>query len=130
MVGYHFYPRSPRQHKVFQDAADGGKLRLQPFSSISLTPVAFSFGWIAYGFSQLMSVVGDGRLLPAPEQSAIVVNCANGFERSNSSWMLDRLLRDHEIRAHINEEEDSIRVDLFEVGPLQQPRPDRIWWLG
>ena len=130
MVGYHLYPRSPRQHNVFQDATDGGKIRLQPSSSIPLTPVAFSFGWIAYGFSQLMSVVGDGRLLPAPEQSAIVVNCANAFERSNSSWMLDRLLRDHEIRAHVKEGEDSIRIDLFEVGPLQQPRPDRIWWSG
>ena len=130
MVGYHFQPLSPRQRKVVQDAADGGEIRLQPFNSISLTPVAFSFGWIAFGFSQLMSVVGDGRLLPPPEQSAIVVNCANGFQRSNSSWMLDRLLRDHEIRNPVNEGKDSIRVDLFEVGPLQWPRPDHIWWLG
>ena len=130
MVGYRFYPLSTRQRIVVQDATGGGTTRLQPFSSISLAPVAFSFGWIAFGFNQLMSVVGDGRLLPAPEQSAILVKCANGFERSNRSWMLDRLLRDHEIRNPVNEEEDSIRVDLFEVGPLQRPKPDHVWWLG
>ncbi|KAK8070417.1 hypothetical protein PG997_010620 [Apiospora hydei] len=97
---------------------------------IPVTPVAFSFGWIAFGFNQVMSAVGDRRLLPAPEQSAIVVNCANAFTRDNKSWVLDRLLRDHEIRNRVDADIDSIRIDIFELGPLQQPNPDHVWWLG
>ncbi|KUJ17420.1 uncharacterized protein LY89DRAFT_707001 [Mollisia scopiformis] len=98
--------------------------------TIPITPVAFSFGWVAFGFSQLLSAVGDRRLLPAPEDAAIIVNCANSFQRENKSWLLDRLLRDHEIRNHIDEDKDSIKISIFELGPLRTPKPDHVWMLG
>lgn len=81
-----------------------GQIPGQPLrpSWFPLTPVAFSFGWIAFSFNQIMSAVGDRRLLPPPEQSAIVVNCANAFTRENKSWLLDRLLRDHEKRNPVD----------------------------
>src|SRR5436190_20883686 len=52
---------------------------VQPFKKgprIFLTPVAFSFGWVAYSFNSLMSIVGDNQLMPdTPDHPAIVINC-------------------------------------------------------
>ena len=31
------------------------------------TPVCFSFGCVAYAFTALVDIIGDGRLLPAPD---------------------------------------------------------------
>ncbi|KAK1235127.1 hypothetical protein PQX77_001650, partial [Marasmius sp. AFHP31] len=31
------------------------------------TPVAFSFGWVAYSFSAILSAVGSRRLVPDPD---------------------------------------------------------------
>ncbi|KAG1742322.1 uncharacterized protein EDB91DRAFT_1128664 [Suillus paluster] len=59
------------------------------------TPVAFSFGWVAYSFSALLSAVGEGRLMPPSDCPSIVVNAKNGYVRTNMSWPLGRLLRDH-----------------------------------
>lgn len=95
-----------------------------------LTPVAFSFGWVAFSFTQLLAAFGDRRLMPFPEKSAIVVNCANAFQRDNNSWVLERLLRDHEIRNPADGVEISLRIDIFDIGPLQNPAADRVWWLG
>ncbi|KAF1845530.1 uncharacterized protein K460DRAFT_376942 [Cucurbitaria berberidis CBS 394.84] len=97
---------------------------------IPLTPVAFSFGWVALGVSLLFSSVGDKKLLPAPERSSIVINCANAFQRENKSWVLERLLRDHELSTSIDRTTDSIRIDIFELGPLQKVKTDFVWWLG
>src|SRR5271170_3435680 len=44
--------------------------------NISLTPVAFSFGWVAYTFVSMMAVIGDQRLMPdGPDCPSIVMNC-------------------------------------------------------
>ena len=59
-------------------------------------PVAFSFGWLAYSISALSSALGDGRLLPPPEYSSILINAQTGYGRDNHSWALGRLLRDQE----------------------------------
>lgn len=98
--------------------------------AIPLTPVAFSFGWVAFSFTQLLSAFGDRRLMPLPEKSAIVVNCANAFQRDNNSWVLERLLRDHEIRNPADSTQISLRIDIFDLGPLRKPAADRVWWLG
>jgi len=101
-----------------------------PSLGIPLVPVAFSFGWVAMGFSQLVSAVGERRLMPAPESEAFVINCANTFQRTNKSWVLERLLRDHEIIYRKNERNLSLRIDIFELGALRQPKRDSVWWLG
>ncbi|KAH9847737.1 hypothetical protein C2E23DRAFT_486539 [Lenzites betulinus] len=62
-------------------------------------PVAFSFGWLAYSVSALTSAVGDGRLLPPPDIAAYVVNARTGYVRENASWVVCRLMRDHEKRT-------------------------------
>ena len=37
------------------------------------TPVTFSFGWLTYSFSALVSAFGDSRLLPSPDVSCFVI---------------------------------------------------------
>lgn len=108
---------------------------------IPITPVALSFGWVAYAFSNLVNVVGDMKLMPTDYQPSVVVNCATGFQRGNRSWILNRLLLDHEIKCDVQTRmdmetkgrefiRDSIRVDIFQLGPVSSPKLDYIWWLG
>ncbi|KAI1407755.1 hypothetical protein F5Y13DRAFT_205672 [Hypoxylon sp. FL1857] len=104
---------------------------------ISIAPVAFSFGWAAYGFSNLLSAVGDMTLMPASDCPSFLVNCSNGFVRENKSWILGRLLRDHEIRCEVDPRPldeggraESIRIDIFNLLPASHPTCDFVWWLG
>ncbi|KAI0542602.1 hypothetical protein GGR58DRAFT_255215 [Xylaria digitata] len=102
---------------------------------IALTPVAFSFGWVAFGFTSLMSAVGKQQLMPAVERPALVINCANSFSRDNQSWLLERLLRDQEVKHEHENAGASLRIDIFELAPFERdeepnPMPDRIWWAG
>ncbi|ETS75085.1 hypothetical protein PFICI_13569 [Pestalotiopsis fici W106-1] len=103
---------------------------------VPVAPVCFSFGWVAYGFSSLLAAVGEMRLMPKNEISSVLVNCSNGFAREVQSWALGRLLRDHEIRCRHEFSPDdgaphtSIRIDIFEVGPVSRPDLDFVWWLG
>jgi hypothetical protein len=80
-----------------------------------VTPVAFSFGWVAYAASSILSVVSGmlcsplssdfllilsitgGRLMPAcdtPEPE--VIGAESGHKRTTKNWVLSRLLRDLE----------------------------------
>lgn len=103
---------------------------------VSLAPVAFSFGWVAFGFTSLMSAMGNQQLMPTAERPALVMNCANSFTRDNQSWLLERLLRDHEARHQRDTKAiASMRIDIFELSALEQgeepdPIPDRLWWTG
>ncbi|KAI4654187.1 uncharacterized protein J4E78_007232 [Alternaria triticimaculans] len=62
-----------------------------------ITPVCFSFGWVAYSFSTLVRVLGDGRLLPPPDFPAKVFNLESSYVRENKNWVLGRILRDNEL---------------------------------
>lgn len=65
---------------------------------IYVTPVAFSFGWVAYALTSLASAIGDKQLMPpTPDCPAMMVNCSTGYVRTNRSWLLGRTLRDHEL---------------------------------
>lgn len=107
---------------------------------IWIAHVAFSFGWVAYSFYNLLTVFGDLRLMPTCNHPCISVNCSTGFAREIRSWVLGRLLRDYKIRHEVDprpEEEggrgESIRIDVFTMYPrLQSPRPTRdfVWWMG
>ena len=55
-----------------------------------LTPVVFSFGWVGYVVSAMLSAVGDNRLMPNPEVDCCVINAKNGYNRSNYSWERSR----------------------------------------
>ena len=63
----------------------------------TVAPVAFSFGWVAYSFGALLSVWGDGRLLPEPDVHSMVINPKSGNTKQNESWVLGRLIRDLEM---------------------------------
>lgn len=117
----------------------GYRVRLpgQRGPGIPITPIAFSFGWAAYAFSVLLAATGDMRLMPTNDSPSVTVNCSNGFVRETRSWVLGRLLRDHEIRSEIDVREveeggraESVRIDIFNLGPASTPHCDFVWWLG
>ncbi|KAL8722715.1 MAG: hypothetical protein Q9225_000827 [Loekoesia sp. 1 TL-2023] len=61
------------------------------------TPVVFSFGWVAYAFTAILSAVSNDRLMPgAPDTSVVVSSTGFGHPRANLSWILGRLVRDFE----------------------------------
>lgn len=104
---------------------------------LSIAPVSFSFGWATYGFSNLLAAVGSMRLIPTCDCPSILVNCSNGFVRENRSWVLGRLLRDHEIRHVVDPrsrdqggQAESIRIDIFHQEPISTAHCDLVWWLG
>ncbi|KAI0024779.1 hypothetical protein F4780DRAFT_554712 [Xylariomycetidae sp. FL0641] len=104
----------------------------------AVTPVVFSFGWAAYAFANLLSAFGDMRLMPVNDYPSILVNSSNGFVRDTRSWVLGRLLRDHEIRCDCEAAKSrtegaarhSVRVDIFNVAHMPSPALDLLWWSG
>ena len=61
------------------------------------TPVVFSFGWVAYAFTALLSAVGNDRLMPSPAtSSSVILSTKHGYARTNTSWIVSRILRDYE----------------------------------
>lgn len=101
---------------------------LAQLSGGTIVPVAFSFGWVAYSFSTVMSVVGDGRLMPAPDYPAKVINAESGYKRDNKSWILGRLLRDYEMPLGDNV---GISITIFEAQDnAGVPERDFLWWSG
>ncbi|KAI3318585.1 hypothetical protein HD806DRAFT_305357 [Xylariaceae sp. AK1471] len=61
-----------------------------------VTPVAFSFGCVAYSVTALVNVIGGNRLMPAADCPCQVINAHSGVVRDNSSWIIGRLVRDFE----------------------------------
>lgn len=115
--------------------------QVRPFGqrgpAVSVAPVAFSFGWVAYGFSSLLASFGDMALMPVCDHPCLLVSCDTGFARENRSWALGRLLRDHEIRHGVDPrpveeggKAESLRIDVFELSPARAPALDLVWWLG
>lgn len=111
------------------------------------TPVVFSFGWVAYAFTGLLSAVGNNLLMPPPDTSCIVISTTHGYARTNQSWILGRILRDFELggmaeaaRQALNDllhryqvPKKSLCVSIWEPTPNAQPkRPikDWVWWSG
>ncbi|KAM0518904.1 hypothetical protein ACHAPE_003894 [Trichoderma viride] len=106
---------------------------------VYLTPVAFSFGWVSYAFMSLVSVLGDKPLMPSePDCPSRVINCSSGYGRINRSWILGRILRDHELAVEENlgpkfanlgatEKRVSLRIDRFQIQDNGKPQIDRVW---
>ncbi|GAB1319241.1 RDD domain-containing protein [Madurella fahalii] len=69
-------------------------------SGRAITPVAFSFGWVAYAAASLLRVFGDGRLMPdADMTNTMVIGAVSSHSRTTKSWVLGRLLRDEDDRV-------------------------------
>ncbi|KAF7952747.1 hypothetical protein EAE96_005975 [Botrytis aclada] len=72
-------------------------LALACLTGRTFTPIAFSFGWVAYAVSAVVVAVGDNKLLVRcpPEISLKVINLKNGYCRENKSWLLGRFIKDY-----------------------------------
>lgn len=81
------------------------------------TPVCFSFGWVAYSFTALVNILGDGRLLPEPDYPVKVFNLGNGYVRENKHWVIGRIGRDNETKMTRDTplEGNALRISVFEA---------------
>ncbi|KAK9233800.1 hypothetical protein V1525DRAFT_392107 [Lipomyces kononenkoae] len=62
----------------------------------TVTPVAFSFGWVAYAVTAVVSAIGENKLMPQPDCTCKVINGRTGYIRDNCSWIIGRIVRDYE----------------------------------
>jgi hypothetical protein len=77
----------------------GGDVVVKAIAQLSgrkYTLVAFSFGWVAYSFSALMSAFGDGTFMPRPDSPGSVIVVGSRNKKTNDSWVIGRLIRDLE----------------------------------
>lgn len=73
------------------------RLALANLTGRTLTPIAFSFGWVAYALSAVLDAISDGRLLGCPPEVSIkVFNLKSGYARGNRSWLLGRLMKNYD----------------------------------
>lgn len=98
------------------------------------SPVCFSFGWVAYSFTALVSVIGDGRLLPPPDFPVKVFNLETGYVRENKNWVIGRILRDNEVFMNKRKalKHAGIRISVYTAEAPEKARPlthwsERIW---
>ncbi|KZP02299.1 hypothetical protein FIBSPDRAFT_880446 [Athelia psychrophila] len=89
------------------------------------TPIAFSFGWVAYSFTAVLQAVGSRRLLPDPDCACVLIDAGSGYPRNVKSWALSRLVRDYELPQG---EASGLTVAFFKTLPNKQTGiPDRDW---
>ncbi|KAI0140456.1 hypothetical protein GGR57DRAFT_425807 [Xylariaceae sp. FL1272] len=69
---------------------------LAQLSGSRITPVAFSFGWVAYATAAINSAVGENKLMPASDTACMIINAGTQTSRGNGSWVLGRTIRDFE----------------------------------
>ncbi|KAK5000608.1 hypothetical protein LTR66_000581 [Elasticomyces elasticus] len=81
---------------------------LAQLAGTSATPVTFSFGWVAYAVTAVVSAVGENKLMPIPDCACRVINGESGYVRDNASWIIGRMVRDfgywrhNDIRKHLD----------------------------
>ncbi|KAB5513498.1 hypothetical protein GE09DRAFT_1266805 [Coniochaeta sp. 2T2.1] len=77
-----------------------------------VTPVAFSFGWVAYAVTAVVSAVGENKLMPPADCACKVINGRTGYIRDNSSWIIGRIVRDFESWMDKGKHDGPIRTHL------------------
>ncbi|KAI3316454.1 hypothetical protein HD806DRAFT_517540 [Xylariaceae sp. AK1471] len=103
----------------------GGNVIQEAFAQSTgnlLTPVCFSFGWVAYALSTVKDSFGEGRLLPLTDYPVKVFNLDSGYYRVNKNWLIGRIVRDHEASMSQNHlfNDSAIRIAIFEAMPVNQ----------
>lgn len=66
----------------------GGDIVQKAIAQLSggfITPVSFSFGWVSYSFTSLLSAFGDGVFLPPPDITAKVITISGGGSRKSTN---------------------------------------------
>lgn len=62
-----------------------------------ITPISFSFGWVAYAITALLGAVGNSRLINCPPEISVkVINLKSHYGRDNQSWLLARLVKTYD----------------------------------
>ncbi|MCJ1475822.1 hypothetical protein MMC13_004486 [Lambiella insularis] len=73
--------------------------------------VAFSFGWVAYSVSALVSAVGENKLIALdPDCKCKVIHGQSGYIKDNSSWIIGRIVRDFPYWRHPKVEAKTVQV--------------------
>ncbi|KAJ5767328.1 uncharacterized protein N7511_004944 [Penicillium nucicola] len=73
------------------------RLALAAVTGGHIAPVTFSFGWVSYAISALLTVLSEDRLMPpCPDSSLRVINLGSGYTRFNRSWTLGRVFQNYE----------------------------------
>lgn len=73
------------------------RLALAAVSGGPVTPVTFSFGWVSYAITALLSILGENSLMPpSPDSSLRVISLSTGYVRFNRSWTLGRVFQNYE----------------------------------
>ncbi|SPO00289.1 uncharacterized protein DNG_03134 [Cephalotrichum gorgonifer] len=80
-----------------------------------VTPVAFSFGWVAYAVQTVLSVIGEKKLIADPDYACKVINGRTGYVRDNSSWVIGRVVRDFDSWMHDSKRGAEIRTHLQQM---------------
>ncbi|KAI1204976.1 uncharacterized protein F4807DRAFT_465082 [Annulohypoxylon truncatum] len=80
-----------------------------------VTPVAFSFGWVAYAVAAVVNIFGENRLMPIADCACKVINGYNGYARDNSSWVIGRIVRDFESWMDDGQLDGPIRKKVEEI---------------
>ncbi|KAJ7310164.1 hypothetical protein DFH08DRAFT_1046745 [Mycena albidolilacea] len=94
------------------------------------TPVALSFGWVAYAFSAILSAIGSRRLTPDPEIACTLIDVGSNYSRDVHSWVLSRLVRDYELPAGISR---GLTVSFYRTlrnKAMGVPDRDWVYWSG
>ncbi|THH30297.1 hypothetical protein EUX98_g3879 [Antrodiella citrinella] len=95
-------------------------------------PTAFSFGWVAYSVNAVLQAIGEGRLMPPADCDSIMINATNGNAKVNQSWILGRIVRDHETDTP----DSGLTVTFFRTSPIAKhtmpgvPHRDWLYWSG
>ena len=88
-------------------------------------PVAFSFGWVGYALNAVLSAIGEARLMPPPDCECILVNAESGYTKENRSWILSRLVRDHDLPTSAR----GLTIAFYETDPKRIPATPSFDWL-
>ncbi|OAP62169.1 hypothetical protein AYL99_04372 [Fonsecaea erecta] len=105
----------------------GSKNTSQERHYFSFTPVAFSFGWVAYAFKALSGAFGDGHLMPQTDVPGLVLT-VGGQWKNNESWIIGRLLRDLELE-NPRKDKGGLKIDFYRsCRGAGEPNRDRVWW--
>lgn len=103
------------------------QLSSSQFGPVPLVPVAFSFGWVAYSLHALLSAIGKSRLMPHSDFPCVVINAETGYARTNRSWVIGRLLRDHKAPSDPTQ---GLTITIYEVKGMGLPDKDWVYWFG
>jgi hypothetical protein len=107
------------------DVVRGALAQLSSSNPRYFTPVAFSFGWVAYSFSAILSAIGSRRFAPEPDCACTLIEVDMGYARDVRSWVLSRLVRDYELPG---ETPRGLTLSFYHTSPKKRMGvPDRDW---